>query len=85
MTGRSMVTENVNIQVFQNSAKKPPRSMWVGMFRDQIIGPYFFVEDTIHQEIVLDMLINVAHTQVRHRQRNMFFFQLDGAPANLRR
>ena len=74
MTGRPMVTENDNIQVFQNSAKKPPRSMWVGMFRDQINCPYFFfVENTIQQEIVLDMLINVAHTQVRHRQRNMCF------------
>ena len=72
MICRFIVTENVNIQVFQNSAKKPPKSVWVGMFRDQIIGPYFFVEDTIHQENVLDMLIYVAHTQVRHRQHNMW-------------
>ena len=71
-----------NPHVSQEHERDSPKvNVWAGMFRDQIIGPFFFEEETIRQENFLDMLINFACPQLRPRRRNMIF-QLDGAPAH---
>ena len=75
---------DTNPHVVQEHERDSPKvNVWGGLFHDQVIGPYFFEEDTIYQQNFLDMLIHFAlpQLQLRPRQRNMIF-QLDGAPAH---
>ena len=71
-----------NPHVTQELARDSPKvNVWAGMFKTQLIGPFFFEEDTIRQDNFLDMLTNVVYPQLRTWQPNMIF-QLDGAPAH---
>jgi hypothetical protein len=46
---------------------------------DRIIGPFFFVENTVSENVYLDMLTNYAIPQLQDRLPNIIF-QQDGAP-----
>ena len=51
------------------------------MFHDELIGPFFFDENTINQTNFLHMLENYTYPQLITRQPDVMF-QLDGAPAH---
>jgi hypothetical protein len=42
---------------------------------DRIIGPFFFVENTVSSNVYLDMLTNYAIPQLQDRQPNVIFQQ----------
>ena len=51
-----------NPQVSQEHERDSPKvNVWAGMFRHQIIVPFFFKEETIRQVEFLDMMINFAY------------------------
>ena len=51
------------------------------MFHDQVIGPFFFQEETINQNNFLEMLHQFAYPLIRDRQHDMIW-QMDGCPAH---
>ena len=51
------------------------------MIHDELIGPFFFDENTIRQANFLHMLENYAYPLLITRQPGVMF-QLDGAPAH---
>lgn len=56
-------------------------NVWAAMFRNKLIGPYFFDEDTVNQENYLKMLKEYFVPQLRRSRRiNNTHFQQDGAP-----
>ena len=57
----------------------PKVNVWCGLLQNQIVGPFFFQENTITGNIYLDMLENFAVPQIAHMQPRIIF-QQDGAP-----
>jgi hypothetical protein len=54
-------------------------SVWYGMMKYRIIGPFFFIEPTVTGNIFLDMSEQFAVPQLLPQQPNVIF-QQDGAP-----
>jgi hypothetical protein len=54
-------------------------SVWGGMMKDRIIGPFFVIEPTVTGIIYLDMLEQFTVPQLLPQQSNVIF-QQDGAP-----
>ncbi len=70
----------VTIDVAMNS---PKITVWCAMSSEEIVGPFFFDEDTVNQENYLDMLENYLYPILqRKRLTKRIFFQQDGAPAH---
>jgi ribosomal protein S25 len=68
------------IDVAMNS---PKITVWCAMSSKQIIGPYFFDEETVNQHNYLDMLQNYFHPIMKNKRMiKKMFFQQDGAPAH---
>ena len=53
-----------------------PKIVWCRLTHETVIGPFFFVENTINGNVYLDMLQNYAIPQIP--QGNVF--QQDGTP-----
>lgn len=54
----------------------PKINVWCGLTHETVIGPFFFVENTINGNVYLDMLQNYAIPQIPQG----YVFQQDGAP-----
>lgn len=56
----------------------PKVNVWLGLKHNAVIGPFFFIEQTVTGHIYLDMLQNFAVPQMPEQ----IIFQQDGAPAH---
>ena len=65
----------------EHERDSPKLNVWAGMFHDELIGPFFFDENTINQTNFLHMLENYTYPLLITRQPDVMF-QLDGAPAH---
>ena len=54
-------------------------NVWCALMKDMIVGPFFFIEQTVTGDIYLDMLEQFAVPQLIPRQPHVIF-QQDGAP-----
>ena len=72
--------ENPHV-IREHERDSPKLNVWAGMFHDELIGPFFFDENTIRQANFLHMLENYAYPLLITRQPGVMF-QLDGAPAH---
>lgn len=69
-----------NPHVIQEHVRGSPKiHVWCGLLHNDIIGPFFFIENTVTGNSYLDMLVNFAVPQVEHLQPTIIF-QQDGAP-----
>jgi hypothetical protein len=57
----------------------PKINVCCGLMHDRMIGPFFFVENTVSANVYLDMLTNYAIPQLQDRLPNVIF-QQDGVP-----
>lgn len=71
-------TENPHAFI-EHVRDSPKVTVWCGLLENQIIGPFFFQEDTVTGNIYLDMLENFAVPQIAAMQPTIIF-QQDGAP-----
>jgi hypothetical protein len=71
-------SENPNV-LRERIRDSPNINVWCGLMHDRIIGPFFFVENTVSANVYLDMLTNYAIPQLQDKQPNVIF-QQDGAP-----
>ena len=70
----------VTIDIARNS---PKINVWCAMSSEEIVGPFFFEEDTVNQENYSNMLENYLYPILqRKRLTKRIFFQQDGAPAH---
>ena len=67
---------HVTRELHRNS---PKVNIWCGMMHNQIIGPFFFNEETITANVYLDLLTEYVVPQLNDFQPNIIF-QQDGAP-----
>ena len=59
----------------------PKVNVWCAMSNKQIIGPYFFEDETVNRQNYLRILKNYFYpTMQRRRLNNKMIFQQDGAP-----
>lgn len=61
----------------------PKLNVWCGLFHDQVIGPFFFVEKTITGLVYLDMLelfVLPQIEQIEQQTGQRIIFMQDGAP-----
>ena len=59
----------------EHERDSPKVNVWAGMVRHQIIGLFFFKEETIRQDDFLDMMINFAYPQLRYATQYDFSTQ----------
>jgi len=66
--------------------KSPKLNVWCALSKNQIVGPFFFEDDTVDGENYLLMLQNFFLPEVRklHKVRSIIF-QQDGAPPHFAR
>jgi len=70
----------VTVEAAMNS---PKINVWCAMSNNQIIGPYFFEEDTINHQNYLNLLENYFYPILqKKRLHKKIIFQQDGAPAH---
>lgn len=68
----------ISIEAAMNS---PKVNVWCAMSSKEIIGPYFFEDETVNQHNYLDMLKNYFYPIMkRKRLHKKMIFQQDGAP-----
>jgi len=68
-------------QVIEYERDTPKLSVWLGLHKHGVIGPFFFMESTVTGHSYLDMLENFAVPQIPPG----FIFQQDGAPPQFHR
>ncbi|CAF1240464.1 unnamed protein product [Didymodactylos carnosus] len=65
----------------ESAMKSPKVNVWCAMSNKQIIGPYFFEDETANRQNYLQMLKNYFFPIMqRKRLHNKMIFQQDGAP-----
>jgi hypothetical protein len=70
----------ISIETAMNTAKV---NVWCAMSSKQIIGPYFFEDETVNKQNYLNMLQNYFYPIMqRKRLHKKMIFQQDGAPAH---
>ena len=68
-------------ETIETAMKSPKLNVWCAMSKNQLIGPFFFEDDTINGENYLSMLQNFFLPEIRklHKVRSIIL-QQDGAP-----
>ena len=70
----------ITIEAAMNS---PKVNVWCAMSNTQIIGPYFFEDETVNRHNYLQILKNYFYPIMqRQRLNNKMIFQQDGAPSH---
>jgi hypothetical protein len=74
------INPHVTVETVMNS---PKLNVWCAMSKNQIIGPFFFDDDTVNGQNYLSMLQEFFIPEIRklHSIRSIIF-QQDGAPAH---
>ena len=73
-------SENLHV-IHEHERDMPKVNVWRGLTRNSVIGPFFFIEDTVTGHFVyLDMLQNLVIDQFSPGS----IFQQDGAPPHYR-
>ena len=70
-----------NPRLFREHERASPKlNVWCAVVATGVIGPYFFQNDTITADDILDMFKNYAEENLSLRIIQSGYLQLDGAP-----
>ena len=73
-------SENLHV-VIEHVRDSPKVNLLCGLLHDHLVGPFFFVEDTVTSTIYMSMLEGFAFPQIEDLQPTIIF-QQDGALPN---
>ena len=73
-------------QTLETVMKSPKLNVWCALSKNQLIGPFFFDDDTVNAKYYLTMLQSFSVPAVKRlRKVRSITFQQDGAPAHFAR